>query len=173
MNRAMKWCLLVSAAIGLTAACGPPAPAGGGGTVDTTPPQVLSVDVVPVEVAPGEQFKIQVVASDNVAVMAVTVVVRANGKPVSWCGGAATRVSGTAQTGQWERTCTAPAVVNAGTYQVNTLALDPKNNNTIIGDGPPSTTSGHFTITGTTNDLTAPDVQSVTVTPGRRRAARC
>lgn len=165
MKRAIKFLLLACAVTGLAAACTPPA-TGGGGAVDTTAPQILSVDVVPLEVAPGQQFKVQVLASDAVGVTAVTVVVRANSLPVTWCGGPAVLTSGTAQTGVWERTCTAPAVVNAGTYQVNTLALDARNNNTVIGDGPPNATSGHFTVSGATSDHDAPVVQSVTVTPG-------
>lgn len=169
MKRAMKVVLLACASAALVAACTTQPPAGGpgtpGGTVDVTAPQFAAVNVTPTTVAPGQQFTISATVTDAVGVTAVTFVVRANGLPVGWCGGAATLVGGTAQTGQWERVCTAPAVVNAGTYQVNSLALDAKNNSRVIGDGPPSATSGHFTISGTTADTAAPVVQSVTVTP--------
>jgi hypothetical protein len=165
MKRAMKFFLLACASVGVAAACTPPTTGTPGGTTDTIAPQVISVDVIPNEVQPGQQFTISATVTDAVGVTSVAFVVRANNLPVGWCGGNATRVGGTAQTGQWERTCTAPTLVNAGSYQVNTLALDARNNPRVIGDGPPSATSGHFTIGGSTNDLVAPVVESVTVTP--------
>ncbi|MHB1139105.1 MAG: Ig-like domain-containing protein, partial [Microthrixaceae bacterium] len=162
----MKFFMLACVSMAVAAGCVTPPPTGTpGGPVDLTAPQILTVAVAPAEVAPGQQLTVSATVTDAVGATGVTFVVRGNGMPVGWCGGAATLVGGTAQTGQWELTCTVPAVVNAGTYQVNTLALDAANNPRVIGDGPPSATSGHFTISGATADTEAPVVQSVTVTP--------
>lgn len=162
MKRAIKFCMLACALVAVAAACAPAT----GGVVDTAKPQVLSVSVTPAEVAPGQQFTVSVYATDNVGVTGVTVLVRGGGLPMSWCGGAALRTSGSTQIGTWERTCTVPAVANGGTYQVNTAVADARNNITVIGDTvDPTPTSGHFTVTGATNDHDAPAVQSVTVTP--------
>lgn len=164
MNRAMKSGLLACAFVAvaaLAASCAPTT-----GVVDTTKPQVLQVTVTPSEVAPGQQLTISVFATDNVGITGVTVLVRANGLPMSWCGGQALRTSGTTQSGTWERTCTVPAVVNGGTYQINTAVADARNNITVIGDTvEPTATSGHFTVVGANNDHDAPAVQSVVVTP--------
>ena len=161
MKRAIKFCVLTCALVAVAAACAPTT-----GVVDTTKPQVLSVTVTPAEVAPGQQFTVSVYATDNIGVTGVTVLARGSGLPMSWCGGAALRTSGSTQIGTWERTCTVPAVVNGGTYQINSAVADARNNITVIGDSAtPTPTSGHFTVTGATNDHDAPAVQSVTVSP--------
>jgi len=159
--------LALCAVVGLAAACAPATPGGGtgGGTIDTVKPSVLSVDVSPLSVAPGASFTISALVTDSVGVTSVAFAVRRNGSPAGFCATTATLVSGTAQTGQWDLTCTAPAVVNSGSYQVNTAAVDLANNATVIGDGPVSATSGHFSISGSTSDALAPTVVSVTPTP--------
>ena len=159
--------LVLCSLAGLAAACTPPASGGGttGGTGDTIKPSVLSVDVSPLEVAPGGTFTISALVTDSVGVSSVAFAVRRNGAPAGFCATTATLVSGTAQAGQWDLTCTAPAVVNSGSYQVNTVAADLANNAIVVGDGPVNATSGHFSITGSTSDAVAPVVVSVTPAP--------
>ncbi len=165
MKRATKFLMLACVSMAVAVGCTTTPPGTPGGVADLVAPQILGVAVTPSEVAPGQQFTVSATVTDSVGATGVAFVVRANGLPVGWCGGGATLVGGTAQTGQWELVCTAPAVVNAGTYLVNTVAIDAGNNTRVIGDGPPSATSGHFTISGATADTAAPVVQSVTVTP--------
>jgi len=167
ISQSVRVALALCAVVGLAAACAPATPGGGtgGGTIDTVKPSVLSVDVSPLSVAPGASFTISALVTDSVGVTSVAFAVRRNGSPAGFCATTATLVSGTAQTGQWDLTCTAPAVVNSGSYQVNTAAVDLANNATVIGDGPVSATSGHFSISGSTSDALAPTVVSVTPTP--------
>jgi hypothetical protein len=170
MSRSSRAGLALLAFAGLAAACTPAAPGGGtgggtGGTADIVKPSVISVDVSPLEVAPGGSFTISALVTDAVGVNTVAFAVRRNGAPAGFCSTTATLVSGTAQAGQWDLTCTAPAVVNSGSYQVNTAAADLANNAIVIGDGPVSGTSGHFSITGSTSDAVAPVVVSVTPAP--------
>lgn len=166
MNPTKKFGLVACALLGMTAAaCAPVVPGEGEGPVDTVAPQVLAVDVAPLTVTPGQTFTISVTTTDDVGVAGVVAVARVNAMPVTWCGGVANLTSGTAQTGVWELQCTVPTVVNDGTYQINTLVRDERNNLTVIGDSEPNATSGHFTVSGGTSDSAAPAVQSVTVTP--------
>ena len=79
MKRAMKFFLLACASVGVAAACTPPTTGTpGGGTTDTIAPQVISVDVIPNEVQPGQQFTISATVTDAVGVTSVAFVVRAN-----------------------------------------------------------------------------------------------
>ncbi|MEX0768859.1 MAG: Ig-like domain-containing protein, partial [Microthrixaceae bacterium] len=118
-GRSVRVGLALCAVVGLAAACAPATPGGGmgGGTGDTVKPTVLSVDVLPASVAPGSSFTISALVTDAVGVTSVAFAVRRNGAPAGFCSTTATLVSGTAQTGQWDLTCSAPAVVNSGTYQ--------------------------------------------------------
>ena len=136
-----------------------------GGPVDVIAPNVQTVAVTPTEVAPGQAFTVEALVSDSVGVTGVSFVLRLGATAATWCGGVATLVSGTSQTGMWSLQCTAPAIVNGGAYHVNTIAADAANNFQTIPDGPPSATTGNFTITGPTADLVAPTVVSVTSTP--------
>ena len=165
MNRAMKFLLCAGVVIAASATACTTTPPPVGGPVDTVAPTINTVSVTPNEVAPGQAFTIEAFVTDAVGVTGVTFVVRLGGTAATWCGGAATLVSGTNQTGMWAKQCTAPSIVNAGAYHINTIAADAKNNLTTIVDGPPSATTGNFTITGPTADLVAPTVVSVTSSP--------
>lgn len=163
MNRATKFLLsaCVVLAAGATACTAPVVPVGG----DTIAPDIHSVTVTPAEVAPGQAFTVEAFISDAVGVTGVTFVLRTATTAATWCGGVATLVSGTNQTGVWSLQCTAPAVVNSGAYHVNTIAADANYNLAVITDGPPTDTTGNFSITGTTSDLIGPAVVSTTATP--------
>jgi len=163
MNRAMKFLLSACVVVVAASACTVAPPTG---VVDVTAPAIQSVTVTPSEIAPGQAFTVEAFISDGVGVTGVTFVLRTATTAATWCGGAATLVSGTDRTGVWALQCTAPTVVNAGAYHVNTIAADARNNLATITDGPPSATTGNFTVTGPTADLDAPIVVSVTSTPG-------
>jgi len=163
MNRAMKFLLSACVVVVAASACTVAPPTG---VVDVTAPDIHSVSVIPNEIAPGQAFTVEAFISDGVGVTGVTFVLRTATTVAIWCGGAATLASGTARTGVWALQCTAPTVVNAGAYHVNTIAADAMNNLAAITDGPPSDTTGNFTITGSTSDLDAPTVVTVTSTPG-------
>src|SRR5690606_32015308 len=99
MPRAMKFVVLACVSMAVAAGCVTPPPTGTpGGPVDLTAPQILTVAVAPAEVAPGQQLTVSATVTDAVGATGVTFVVRGNGMPVGWCGGAATLVGGTAQT---------------------------------------------------------------------------
>jgi len=160
MGKTVKYLLMAGALIALAAACAPPAT-----RTDTIKPQVLSVDVTPAEVTPGQTFVVSAYVTDAVGATAVGFTARRNGAPAGFCSTNAFLVSGTTKSGTWQRTCTAPALLNAGSYQFNTVVADAAGNIKVIGDGPVSPTSGHFTVLGDVNDLVAPTVVSVDVTP--------
>lgn len=157
--------LAVVAALALAACTAPPESGDETGPIDQQAPVIESVSVTPQEVGPNEQLQVAATVSDDVGVTGVAFVVRHAGMPVGFCTGGAELTSGTPQSGTWTITCTTPAVLNSGEYQVNTAALDARFNSQVTGDGPPSATSGHFTVTGDLNDSTGPTVTSVTSAP--------
>ncbi|MGB6059187.1 MAG: hypothetical protein WBF71_13100 [Microthrixaceae bacterium] len=154
----------VGAVLALAGCTAPPDP-GDPGAIDQQAPVIVSVVVTPQEVGQNEALQVAATVSDDVGVTGVAFVVRHAGVPAGFCSGSAELTSGTAQAGTWTVSCVTPAVMNSGEYQVNTLAVDARFNSQATGDGPPSATSGHFTVTGDLNDLVGPVVTSVTSAP--------
>ena len=147
----------------LVAGCG--APPEDVGPVDLEAPQILSVTVAPDPVTPGQDVTISATVTDNVGVDSVAFLVGRNGTPSGFCTGNATLTSGTATLGVWELTCTAPALLNAGTYQAGTAAVDARLNATATAEDSPENVRGLFEVSGETNDMDAPVIDSVTTTP--------
>lgn len=141
------------------------APAPEGGAVDLEAPQIVSVDVSPLDVNPGQSITITATVSDNVAVTDVAFLVGRNGTPSGFCSGGAHLVGGTASLGTWELTCDVPAVLNAGQYEVGTVALDARLNATATSPDSPAAVRATFNVLGETNDHDAPVIESVTTTP--------
>lgn len=133
--------------------------------MDQQKPVIHSVTTTPNQVGANQLLTIKAEVTDNIGVTGVAFVVRHNNRPVDFCTGNAQLAEGTIQSGTWSITCMLPEIVNAGEYQVNTAAVDAKFNSQVTVDGPPSITSGHFTVTGDVNDTDGPVVTSVTSAP--------
>ncbi len=163
MKRAAKFSILaVSVSLALAGCTATPEPEG---PLDQQAPVIESVTVTPAVVGVNESMQVAAVVSDDVGVTGVAFVVRFNSMPAGFCSGSAELTAGTPQSGTWTIACTTPAALNSGQYQVNTAALDAAFNSQVTGDGDPSPTSGHFTVSGEVSDLEGPAVASVTSAP--------
>lgn len=165
MNRVAKISMVAVGAVLALAACTAPPDPGDPGAIDQQSPVIESVVVTPQEVGQNQALQVAATVSDDVGVTGVAFVIRHAGVPAGFCSGSAELTAGTPQSGTWTVSCVTPAVMNSGEYQVNTLALDARFNSQATVDGPPSATSGHFTVTGDLNDLVGPTVMSVTSAP--------
>lgn len=153
-KRLVGWFGVIAALMLFAAAC---APNPDGMPEDAEAPQLISLDVIPSEVIPGQPVTITATVSDNIGVSNVAFLVGRNGTPSGFCSGDATLVTGSATFGTWRLSCTAPAALNAGVYEVGVLAVDARLNNAVG--------SASFTVAGNLNDNEAPVVQSVTTSP--------
>lgn len=158
------------ALVTIASACtGEPDPGGAG--PDLQPPVIVSVDAIPPagnapgHVAPGQTLRLSANVTDNVGVTTVSFLVGRNGAPAGFCSGEAHLVGGTAQNGTWEMSCTVPANVNAGEYQVGTLAIDGRLNATATSEFSPPEVAISFTVDGDFSDEDAPVIDSVVTTP--------
>lgn len=140
-------------------------PAGPSAPVDTQPPKLLAVQVTPVPVAAGQQLTIYATVSDNVGVSNVTFLVGRNGQPSNFCSGSAVLNSGTPQLGEWMLKCLVPGVVNAGVYELGTAAFDSRLNSVASSPTSSEDVARSFIVSGDTNDLDAPVVDSVVTSP--------
>lgn len=163
MKKRFLGVLAIAGALAATAACAPnPDEAG---PTDLEAPVILSVEVIPNEVTPGQPMTIRATVSDNEGVTDVAFLVGRNGTPSGFCSGAAARTGGTATLGTWELSCTAPEVLNAGTYLAGTMAVDGGLNVTTTAHDSPVAIRGEFTVLGDVDDSAAPVIESVTTSP--------
>ena len=137
-----------------------------GALAPAPPPDILSISA-PATVSPGQSFVVSAHVTSDIGVKAIELQSVLNGSSGVWsfCDSYATLTSGTTLDGTWSIDCTVPDPVLSGDYTVAPYAEDIAGDWTNSNGGPPSPTTGTFTVTGGLSDVARPTIVSIDVNP--------
>ena len=149
----------------------PDEPAAGSCRYDAAGPEILTLTTNQPSYAPGDQIVVTMHATDATGIDDAAVSFSIDGKQNDFCGQQMQRVTGTAQDGIWKLSCTVPADVLNGTYEVLPYARDVMNNWTNMNGQNPIDLRAHFDLDGGSDDADGPEILTLTTnqqsyTPG-------
>lgn len=138
-----------------------------GGLAPAPPPSILSISATPATLSPGQSFVVSAHVTSQIGVQLIELQALLDGSSGVWpfCDGSGTLTSGTPLDGTWSLNCTVPDQVLSGDYTITPYVEDIAGDWTNSNGGPPSPTTGAFTVTGGLSDVARPTVVSIDVNP--------
>ena len=132
---------------------------------DTEGPSFSNLVLSKKSVVPGDTFTIRVNATDTSGVKYLQYSFVLGVQQIDFCRGSMSVTSGSSRDGVWSATCTVPAVVRNGTYDVKIYAADNANNYTNVNCCTTSDVSDSFVVSNGTDDAAGPAITALSVSP--------
>ena len=132
---------------------------------ESTGPEITSVTASPSTVSPGQILTISIDVNDPSGINYVGFSFSRDGVQRDFCGQSTQLTSGTSTNGTWTYECTVPTLVLNGSYEITPFARDMLGSYTNTNGGTLDSTRGSVSVSGGYDDVTGPEITSVTASP--------